>query len=468
MHIYKITNLINGKIYIGLSTEKEKFRWYKHCSDAKNNPKNLIDRAIAKYGQNNFVLEILEKISKDKSIDYLGERETFYINKFNSRDKKIGYNVALGGKISTGYTWNENSKYKLLNSIKNKKAILSYDLKGNFLKEYETIADAARDINRTRASILQALNIKNRSCHNKQWRIKENENFIKKIEVFNRAKPINRKKVYQFTKVGEFIKEFESIREASKETKIGLSSIQHCVNKRIIFTSNYYFSYKKEFQPRNNYIKIPNKKINKILVYDQNKKLINEFNSRQDCINFYKFDPSSLSKILNKFISSIVDKSGKDYYVCYKGDESNLDFKKNNIKKKVLMLDEDNNIIKKFESLTEAKLKTGFKGISISCNNLGTRCFNFYFCFENDFDKFLRTKKKKSKYKGILQYDLNGNFIAEYKSTRDAAKSINASERGIFRALNGGYSSNKFFWIYKIDDIFKKKINVPSYTIQPN
>jgi hypothetical protein len=57
MHIYKITNLINGKIYIGLSTEKDKFRWYKHCGDAKNNPKNLIDRAIAKYGQNNLIVK---------------------------------------------------------------------------------------------------------------------------------------------------------------------------------------------------------------------------------------------------------------------------------------------------------------------------------------------------------------------------------------------------------------------------
>ena len=51
MHIYKITNLINKKIYIGLSTSSSNNRWKSHLWSAKNNAIQAIDRAIYKYGK---------------------------------------------------------------------------------------------------------------------------------------------------------------------------------------------------------------------------------------------------------------------------------------------------------------------------------------------------------------------------------------------------------------------------------
>jgi group I intron endonuclease len=86
MIIYKTTNLINNKIYIG--------------KDKHNNLKYLgsgiaIKSAIEKYGKNNFKKEIIEECFDN---DILNEKEKYWINKFNSTNRKIGYNIAYGGE----------------------------------------------------------------------------------------------------------------------------------------------------------------------------------------------------------------------------------------------------------------------------------------------------------------------------------------------------------------------------------
>ena len=96
--IYKITNLINGKVYIGQSTNIKR-RWKDHKKDAfwKNNPEYEypLYRAMRKYGINNFSFEVLEECSKDE----LNDKEKFYITKYDSY--KNGYNQTEGGDSVT-------------------------------------------------------------------------------------------------------------------------------------------------------------------------------------------------------------------------------------------------------------------------------------------------------------------------------------------------------------------------------
>ena len=58
MIIYKITNKINGKVYIGLTTQTLEYRWGRHLTEGRNinNNKHLY-KAMRKYGENNFVIE---------------------------------------------------------------------------------------------------------------------------------------------------------------------------------------------------------------------------------------------------------------------------------------------------------------------------------------------------------------------------------------------------------------------------
>lgn len=82
--IYKITNLINGKIYIGQSVHIER-RWQEHCQPST---KSMISNAIKKYGKENFSFQIIEECPIEK----LNEKEAFYIKQFNSLSPN-GYNI---------------------------------------------------------------------------------------------------------------------------------------------------------------------------------------------------------------------------------------------------------------------------------------------------------------------------------------------------------------------------------------
>ena len=83
LEVYKITNIGNGKIYIGITNQGATIRWQKHCSDAQCGSSFPIHNAIKKHGELNFQIEILE-IVEDKDYDFLKEREIYWIKEFDS------------------------------------------------------------------------------------------------------------------------------------------------------------------------------------------------------------------------------------------------------------------------------------------------------------------------------------------------------------------------------------------------
>ena len=101
MEIYKITNKINNKIYIGKVYNRSAIeRFKRHCNDAKPDARSSVDRAIYKYGKENFIVEVIDKAN---SLDELDNKEKFWISKYNSIDKNIGYNLTLGGDDGNTY-----------------------------------------------------------------------------------------------------------------------------------------------------------------------------------------------------------------------------------------------------------------------------------------------------------------------------------------------------------------------------
>lgn len=90
--IYKITNKINGKSYIGQSIDIVQ-RWRSHRIKAYNTAEYNypLYRAIRKYGIENFTFEVIQECSKEQ----LNELEQYYINYFNTFSD--GYNQTLGG-----------------------------------------------------------------------------------------------------------------------------------------------------------------------------------------------------------------------------------------------------------------------------------------------------------------------------------------------------------------------------------
>lgn len=98
-YIYKIENLVNGKIYIGQTTVKPDKRKWQHFNDLKNyNHRNMhLQRAYNKYGEPNFKFTL---ISWFNSQDELNKAEIYYIITYNCLDINEGYNIYPGGNNS--------------------------------------------------------------------------------------------------------------------------------------------------------------------------------------------------------------------------------------------------------------------------------------------------------------------------------------------------------------------------------
>lgn len=108
-YIYLITNLVNGKIYIGKTTGTLENRWKEHVEAANRNIDTYFYHAIRKYGADNFKIESLYYGDAD-----LNELEQYYIKEYNSyKDSNIGYNETCGGDGVRLYDY--ETIYKLWN-----------------------------------------------------------------------------------------------------------------------------------------------------------------------------------------------------------------------------------------------------------------------------------------------------------------------------------------------------------------
>ena len=105
MTIYKITNNINGKVYIGQTVRSVRERMEEH----KRKCTTVIDKALRKYGAENFTVEEIDHAS---NVSELNEKEIYWIADFDSMVPK-GYNQCLGGGNTLGYKHREESKRKM-------------------------------------------------------------------------------------------------------------------------------------------------------------------------------------------------------------------------------------------------------------------------------------------------------------------------------------------------------------------
>lgn len=118
MYLYKITNNINGKIYIGITNDYKR-RWANHGTE-----NTAISNAIKKYGKNNFTFEVL---FKNVPIDEIDKLEIEQIQLYNSLVPN-GYNVAKGGMYNRGGN-------KSLYGNENGHSVLTYE-EAKYIKDH--------------------------------------------------------------------------------------------------------------------------------------------------------------------------------------------------------------------------------------------------------------------------------------------------------------------------------------------
>lgn len=232
MIIYKITNLINNKCYVGQTKRSLDERWYGHCS---KDGCTALHNAILKYGKESFKIEIIDRANTESE---LNEKERYWIEKLNTI-APLGYNLRSGGDR---FELSEVSKQRLSNTISQtwkehkyiatwKRKICQYTLDGNLIRVWDSMSEAANHLNISDKHIPDVCLGKRRSCGGFMWRYYEDTLgepivFPKRKRNPKRWFDSHRKEIDQFDKDGNFIKRWNSALEASQA--LGISTGQLC------------------------------------------------------------------------------------------------------------------------------------------------------------------------------------------------------------------------------------------------
>lgn len=259
--VYKTTNIINNKIYIGVHrTNPDIFDGYIGCDvtykDKKKTKLKGFPAAVRKYGYSNFKRETLYEYPdtiEGHDAAYKKEKELVNLEFIKS---KSTYNLALGGK----FTIYENIK----------KIIAQYTLDGKFIRTWDSIQEAQNALNLS--SISQCLLGKSKYCGDFQWGYYTNTQDILPVTKKEKA-------VYQFDLSGNLLKVWKSITEASKLFKSPNSarvSITNVCNGVMRQAYGYYWSFKNKF----NFI--PYMKTQAVARYDDSGKFLESYTSLQD------------------------------------------------------------------------------------------------------------------------------------------------------------------------------------------
>lgn len=199
--IYKITNQLNKKFYIGKSVNIYK-RWTEHCRSTDTCP---IHKAIQKYGKENFSLTILEECTKQE----LNDKEIFWIQKYNGYQDSNCYNATRGG---------DGASHPVKISHDNLLEII------NLLKTTDKTLKEIADLYNVSSSTISAIN-------NGRSRILESEQYPIRRQYIN--KNTFKKEQYhpQYTTTGQEIQKYHSIQVGQYNDKWELINIYPSVRQ---------------------------------------------------------------------------------------------------------------------------------------------------------------------------------------------------------------------------------------------
>ena len=249
--IYKITNKLDGKIYVGKTARTLEIRMKEHL----RHNETYIERALKKYGIEAFEVSVIEECDSEEK---LNEREMYWIALLDCRYPN-GYNMSEGSEGSLGHTVPESMRQKLSAmrsgkklSLENRqnigrgckgkrhsektKAILSSVQKQKHAvicvesrKIFDSITAAAKSINVTRSTLRNALDNENRTAGGLHW-ISLNEKPTQEYKSCKRS--------IRCVETNEI---FESIAAAAKWAKVASNNVSAAVNGRMKSAGGYHW-----------------------------------------------------------------------------------------------------------------------------------------------------------------------------------------------------------------------------------
>lgn len=452
-YIYKITCMINSKIYIGQTRQSFEKRMVQHLSQANTNKTNSpLHSAIRKYGWKNFKKEIIKEIycdTKDELISELNDCEIYYIKKFDSLVKHNGYNISKGGNIANYM----------------EKKVFAYDLESReLLNFFNNSFDASEYYNLSHGSIRN-------NCIGETF-IPQNSNIVFKYEGdvpdFDKIlESMHRNRIYKFELDGTYLGEFNNAVEAVESLPDNITSnknahgvITSAINKTGL-AYGYYWNKKKSFdfdvENYRNYVAVN--------AYDPyTKKLVKSYKCLSDAAIDVCEKRSGVGSIMRSCNGiNLYPVYGYIWRYSYDNFETYnvIPIRMSNVKiDQYTLLGE---FITTYQNSKQAVLLNDFderfeEGIRKCANGKQISCQNFIWRIHNHpFNEF---QTKNPKLKMINCYDKNDNYVKTFASGNDASRWISDDENvknrgGVIRSCcvnyHGCYTAYGYKWFYAND-----------------
>lgn len=210
--IYKITNVLNGKVYIGQSIDIET-RWKQHIDEGKRlRHKTKLYYAMNEYGIDNFHFEIIELCESNQ--DILNQKERYWINYYDSYNN--GYNSTLGGQGEDSWIYNPKLIQKLWDE-------------GYTVKEIQDIIGCGKTLVNLRLTGYKDYNAHTSHRRSIYKKLKSDKRKLtkKQLQYFGNSYP-----VHQYTLLGEYVASYPSQEQAATDNNWSSpQNIGNCITK---------------------------------------------------------------------------------------------------------------------------------------------------------------------------------------------------------------------------------------------
>ncbi|MBQ0113236.1 MAG: hypothetical protein KBT03_08925 [Bacteroidales bacterium] len=292
--VYVTVNLSNGKLYFGVHrTNPDVFDGYIGCgiyNERNATNKYPFHKAVKKYGYKNFkrtIIQVFPDTEEGKRQAY--ELEAQIVTSTLLKSKNV-YNAKRGGEGGC--------------QIETKK-VYQFDLKGEFLRSYQSINDAAISLhpNTNLYNIIKAIRNNclgaSQSAYGYYWSYKKEFSYNKEYT-----------KIAQYTASGKFIRMFDSITEA--EEALQLNTIKQSLSKGYLsggYQWKYYNNDDSDIEPYYSvYVdNLPIQMLNKA------NEVVGEYDTIKECATQNNLDVSQIRRVLKRII-----RSHKGYKFQYK------------------------------------------------------------------------------------------------------------------------------------------------------
>ena len=352
--VYKHTNKINGKIYIGITFRKPELRWRNGSGYIAN--KHFYN-AIKKYGwDEGFKHEI---VATNLSKEDAEKLEIELIQKYNSTNQTYGYNINLGGHSLGQHS--EETRKKI--SKAQYKKVFQYDrFTGKFIRAFQSTIEAEAFLNIPNSDISSVCLKKMKTSHNFVFRY-EDDNYkfgktLSKEELELINSNVSKTMVGKYDLDNNLIQTFTMVKDAIKDAKASRSTFNKVLNSQKIYNG---FIWKRiDNLEANNFKKLYKKKrnvVDNVIQYSsETGEILNIFDNIEQAESITSVNRKYIMKSCKNENSTA---GGYIWRYSNKGEyEESVNVSKNkHIKKKISQFSVTGEYLETYESITIAAKK---------------------------------------------------------------------------------------------------------------